>query len=117
MPPTPSPPTFFSWFFLVFLGGFFCPSTAAHQTLSVADLPAGHDWRDVNGTNYLTESRNQHIPQYCGYVRRRGCFIVFICVHLCLFVFGRVRVALWLIVIFLFLLLLLLFLLLLLLLP
>ena len=36
----------------------------AHQTLKVADLPADWDWRDINGTNFLTESRNQHIPQY-----------------------------------------------------
>ena len=38
----------------------------AHQTLKVADLPADWDWRDINGTNFLTESRNQHIPTYCG---------------------------------------------------
>jgi cathepsin X len=35
----------------------------AHQLISVADLPSDWDWRDVNGTNFLTESRNQHIPQ------------------------------------------------------
>ena len=38
----------------------------AHELMEVKDLPAGHDWRNVNGTNFLTESRNQHIPQYCG---------------------------------------------------
>lgn len=38
----------------------------AHQLLNVAALPADWDWRNVNGTNFLTESRNQHIPQYCG---------------------------------------------------
>ena len=35
----------------------------AHELLAVADLPANWDWRNVNGTNLLTESRNQHIPQ------------------------------------------------------
>ena len=35
----------------------------AHQQLVVADLPANWDWRNINGTNFLTESRNQHIPQ------------------------------------------------------
>lgn len=29
-------------------------------------FPANFTWGDINGTNYLTIVRNQHIPQYCG---------------------------------------------------
>jgi cathepsin X len=34
--------------------------------LSVEALPANFSWHNVNGTNFLTVARNQHIPQYCG---------------------------------------------------
>jgi cathepsin X len=32
----------------------------------VNDLPTQWIWNDVEGTNYLTNIRNQHIPEYCG---------------------------------------------------
>jgi len=37
-----------------------------HEVMNTDDLPSDFHWGNVNGTNFLTESRNQHIPQYCG---------------------------------------------------
>lgn len=39
----------------------------ARQVLApVSDIPENWIWNDINGSNYLTNIRNQHIPQYCG---------------------------------------------------
>jgi cathepsin X len=38
----------------------------SEQTLLLQEVPKEFNWCDINGTNYCTINRNQHIPQYCG---------------------------------------------------
>ncbi|CAI5461919.1 unnamed protein product [Closterium sp. Yama58-4] len=49
-----------------FIGGELVTEPRSHETLKKSDLPRNFFWGNVSGVNYLTESRNQHIPQYCG---------------------------------------------------
>jgi cathepsin X len=36
------------------------------KMMSATELPTSYDWGNVDGVNFLTNIRNQHIPQYCG---------------------------------------------------
>jgi len=42
------------------------PAVMSWDEIAVTDLPTGVDWRDVDGVNYLSWNKNQHIPIYCG---------------------------------------------------
>eukprot|EP00026_Physarum_polycephalum_P014762 Phypoly_transcript_15313.p1 GENE.Phypoly_transcript_15313~~Phypoly_transcript_15313.p1 ORF type:complete len:301 (+),score=37.42 Phypoly_transcript_15313:52-903(+) len=48
------------------------PSTPSHVVNPLPyheialKVPQSYDWRNVNGRNFVTVSRNQHLPQYCG---------------------------------------------------
>nr|QBH22549.1 cathepsin 31 [Philasterides dicentrarchi] len=39
---------------------------ANYKLLSKEELPETWEWSNINGTNFLTLGRNQHIPEYCG---------------------------------------------------
>ena len=34
--------------------------------LAADNIPENWNWNNIEGVNYLTNIRNQHIPQYCG---------------------------------------------------
>jgi len=44
----------------------------AWEMFKTEDLPQNVDWRNMNGKNYMSWSKNHHIPQYCGSCGAQG---------------------------------------------
>lgn len=42
------------------------PKQMSWETVDLAALPDNWDWRNASGKNYLSWTKNQHIPMYCG---------------------------------------------------
>merc|ERR1719215_2123949 len=40
--------------------------TNSHDLLATPEVPDEFTWCNKDGVNYCTQSKNQHIPQYCG---------------------------------------------------
>lgn len=38
----------------------------AWVALEGVEMPANYDWRNMDGVNYTSWNKNQHIPHYCG---------------------------------------------------
>ena len=49
-----------------FVGGDKKFSPHAWDLIAEDELPDVADWRNMNGMNYVSWNKNQHIPQYCG---------------------------------------------------
>ena len=47
-----------------FANGELVTSPRPHEVMDISTLPTSFFWGNVSGVNFLTEVKNQHIPQY-----------------------------------------------------